>query len=235
MKNTIRLSSLFILIFGLATASQAQIGFGVKAGLNAYTLNQSGEDIVESSLKSLNGFHIGAVVSYQLDESLSLTTGLTFITKGTRVNLDEEFAEAISFEGSSFIKLNYLEIPLHINYQKNNFHVFGGPYVAFGLSGKFVDDYTINFNGVEFVEDNEIILNPAFGSVVRSELAEDEDAFNALDVGLNLGVGYQAGPVFISLDYSYGFGNVVPTYENESPDDDKLSNAGFKLSGTYMF
>lgn len=238
MKKALNTVSILVLMMSFVMSSQAQVSFGVKAGLNMYTLNQALEDEDdEISLSYRPGIHLGVVANVPLKTNLSLKTGLTFITKGANFDLESEFedTEDITVEGGSYFNFMYLEIPIHLDYQKNNFHIFGGPYIGLGLAGKAVSDYTISGGGIDFTVDEEVSLKPAFGEVNDDDFADNEDAFNGLDLGLNLGVGYQVGPILISLDYSLGFGNIIPTYEGQTEDDDKLRNRGINLSGTYMF
>jgi hypothetical protein len=57
-----------------------------------------------------------------------------------------------------------------------------------------------------------------------------------MDVGLNLGVGYQAGPVLVTATYAKGLSSLEPTYvDDEDDNDDKITNKGFTLGATWFF
>ena len=258
MKNLSKLNMSLVLVLGLAVTSMAQFStttetkqnqensnfeyvpgfsFGVKAGLNFNNISQSLEDSDDEIGTLFNtGFHIGVVMDYGFSESWSFTTGLTYITKGVSRDFEDVFDDEVSVEGSSSLTWNYLEIPLHITYKVNNLHVFAGPYIGLGLGGKLVDDFTLTFDGADpFVVDEESTFKPAFGEISENDLEEDEEAFNGMDFGLNLGVGYQVGPVLISLGYSLGLNDIEPKFEGQDKDDDKITNRVISLSGTYMF
>ena len=216
----------------------SDFSFGVKAGLNVNDVSQSLEDSDDEIATALNtGFHIGVVMDYEISESLFFTTGLTYISKGYSFDLEEGIDDGGgTVDGSSSATLNYLEIPLHITFKVSDLQLFAGPYVAIGLNGNFVDDFTITDNlGNTFVVDEESTLKPVFGEVSEGDLEDDEDAFTGLDYGFNLGVGYQVGPVLISLGYSLGLNSIVPSYEGEDENDDTITNRVISLSGTYMF
>lgn len=217
--------------------SDSDLSFGVKAGLNVNSIGQSVEDSDDKLATTLNtGFHIGLVMDYGFSESLSFTTGLTYISKGVSRDLEDGFGDGVSADGSSSITWNYLEIPLHITYKVNDLQVFAGPYIGLGLNGKIVNDFTITGNGADpFVVDEEITVKPVYGEINESDLEEDEGAFNGLDFGLNIGAGYQVGPVLISLGYSLGLNDLEPKFEGEDKDDDKITNRVISLSGAYMF
>ncbi len=216
---------------------ESVFSFGIKAGLNFNTIAQSVEDS-DDELATVfnNGFHIGVVMDYGFSESLSLTTGLTYITKGVSRDLEVELNNASNVDGSSSITWNYLEIPFHITYKVNDLQMFAGPYIGLGLGGKLVDDFTITSNGGDtFVVDEESTFIAAYGEISPGDLEDDEEVFNGMDFGLNIGVGYEVGPVLISLGYSLGLNDLEPKFEGRDKDDDKVLNRVVSLSGTYMF
>ncbi len=238
MKKIFYSLSIVLLVLIFAISGHSQVTLGAKVGVNMYTFNQSLED--EDDEVSLNlrpGFLIGLVANIPLQDNLSLRSGITFITKGTNIDLEEVYEEIsdITVEGKSYLGFSYLEIPIHLDFKMNNFHLIAGPYIGLGLGGKAVSDFTVTGAGTDLTVDNELTFNPAFGEVDPDTFGDNEDAFNALDIGLNLGVGYQTGPVLISVEYSYGFGNITPKYKDTEDTDDKLTNTGINVAATYLF
>ncbi len=238
MKKIIRT----FVIIGLITfslQSQAQVKFGVKAGLNVNSTSQNFKDSDwEFDTKMRLAYHIGATVDYGLTDILSVQTGLLLSSKGYSYDLEQDLDADETIEGYDRYIFNYLEIPISVAYKINdNFQVFAGPYLAVGISGKNKWDATYTWDGEENSDNGDSKLKPIFGEVGEGDLGDDEDAYSALDYGFNLGVGYQTGPILINLGYSLGLGNLTPGYEGSDgdPKDYKMSNNVISLSVSYFF
>jgi len=236
MKKLFKMTSVLALLLGLGFTTTAQVNFGVKAGLNANNFGQSVEDEEDKiATKMKVGFHLGVVMDYGFTEAVSLTTGLTFISKGVGFDLEDDLPEGTTVDGSSVTTLNYLEIPIHVTYKKSNFQVYAGPYIGIGIGGKNKSDYTFKSDFGDLEVDEEVKLKAAFGEVDYADFEDDEAAYNGLDFGFNLGVGYEVGPVLISLGYSLGLNDLEPSIKDQEKDDDKITNRVISLSGTFMF
>ena len=83
-----------------------------------------------------------------------------------------------------------MEIPINAAYKINDFQIFAGPYIAFGLGGENKEE--IKYDGES--EEYKTKFKPKFGKLseddFEEESDEDYDYFKAFDFGLNLGVGY---------------------------------------------
>jgi len=220
-----------LLVFSMQT--QAQVKFGVKAGMNFDNIAQNfAESDWETATKMRLAYNFGVTVDFGLSDDFSLQTGLMYTSKGYSINLKEEFEEDL--DGYFRASYNYLEIPVNFTYKISGFQVYAGPYVAIGIGGKM--KYDVSFDGES--ESDEVKLKPVFGEVGDGDLADDEDAFSALDYGLNFGIGYQVGPVLINAGYSLGLGNLTPAYEGDADgerNDYKVSNRVISLSFSYFF
>lgn len=213
--------------------TQAQVKFGVKAGLN---INNISQNLAESDWEAATimrlAYNVGLTADFGLSDVLSLQSGLMLTSKGFSYDLKEEFDEDI--DGYFRFCYNYLEVPINFAYKISDFQVYAGPYVAIGIGGKM--KYDVSFDGES--ESDEAKLKPAFGEVSDGDLADDEDAYSALDYGLNFGIGYQVGPILINAGYSLGLGNVTPSYEGDDDGDRadyKMSNRVISLSFSYFF
>ncbi len=230
MKNILRLFFFTTILF-VNQQAKAQARFGLKAGvgLSDIHVNITGEDsdILEGDYKTkkITAFHIGGIVAFPLSENLNLETGLLFSRKG--------FAEGEDLEPGEYDRyfLSYLEAPFHLIYHKNQFQVFAGPYLAYGLSG--VNKW--KYDGKVELED----LKPTTKTI---NLDDDDDTyyFNAIDYGLDFGVGYQVGPVLLNASYSLGLGDIQPKYEETGDPldldiDITMNYRVFSISGTYYF
>lgn len=104
------------------------------------------------------GILAGADVSYKFNEDWSATLGLQFNQKGARNYHSESVYSAYR------LRVNYIEVPLILNYQLNKFQINGGIYLGAKINQK---------------ERN------SFGPV--DPLRE----FKPLDLGIQLGVNYE--------------------------------------------
>lgn len=226
-------------LIALSVQTQAQVKFGVKAGLNANNISQNfKESDWESDTKMKLAYHIGATVDYGFSDAISLQTGLMLSSKGYKDDLEQDLDDDETVEGYDKYTFNYLEIPIHVAYKINdNFQVFAGPYLAFGIGGKNKWDITYTYDGNSETYSDEEKFKAVFGEVKDGDLGDDESAYRALDFGLDFGVGYQTGPILINAGYSLGLGNLMPSYEgsDQDPKDYKISNRVITLSVSYFF
>ena len=234
---------LLVLVFiSFAAQSHAQVKFGVKGGLNPVNvgLDYEEKDLEPPTIMRL-AYHIGATVDYSLSDALSVRFGLLLSSKGFSSDLEEIIGDAheeeINVEGYARVSFNYLEVPINMAYKINNIQVYAGPYFAIGTGGKSKSDYTIKFDGNEVSYSNDSKVNAVFGDIGEGDIGNDEGAYNALDAGMNLGVGYLIGPMLISAGYSWGFANLNPKYENSEldPKDYRITNRVITLSLSYFF
>mgnify|MGYP003120202355 FL=1 len=74
---------LVLLFVAFVTQAQAQLKYGVKAGLNINNISQNyanSDDEFETNARL--GYHIGATVDYTLSDVISLQSGLLLTSKG---------------------------------------------------------------------------------------------------------------------------------------------------------
>lgn len=225
-------------------SAQAQVKFGIKGGVNLANVSQNYEDSDdEINTKSRLALNLGVTVDYAISEEVSLQSGLLFSGKGFALNLKEPYdgyeVEGI-IKGYNRLALNYIEIPVNVAYKIKDFQIYAGPYLAVGISGENKYDYSLtNTDGVNtytFSDRGDYTYKPIFGEANAADFSDDSEPFRALDYGLNLGVGYDVGPVVVSLGYSLGLGNITPKYEGSTadPSDSKLSNRVLNVSVTYF-
>ena len=137
---------LLTLAAGLTTAVNAQdkpVSFGVKAGLAlpSQTASMSGISVSTSSKTS---FYVGGVANINLSPIFSLQPGLSFISKGGKVDFSD-LGEGMGLDPEDFegmkatTNMSYLELPVNLlaNFSAGSGKVFigAGPYAAYALSG----------------------------------------------------------------------------------------------------
>ncbi len=115
-----------VMLFGTVCMANAQDGiqFGVRAGMNISSL--SGD---VDGLDSRIGYHVGAIMDWNVVSNLYVQQGLFFTTRGAK-------------GGDWKLNMNYLQIPISVAYRfpvTENFKidVNAGPYFAMGIGGKY--------------------------------------------------------------------------------------------------
>lgn len=205
MKNKMRKSLLlFAAMAFVAMGSMQAQGFGIRGGLNLQNLN--GKMLGKSHDNDLaTRFHIGVDYEISVAPDFYLQPGLLFSTKG-----------ANDFLGlSTDVVLNYLEVPINFVYKPvlgtGNLIVAFGPYLAYGIGGKFKAD-----GGDKDIN---------FGS-------GDDDDLKPFDMGANIGFGYElSGGLSFKLNAQLGLVNILP----DGDSDNSMKNTGFGLSVGYRF
>jgi hypothetical protein len=212
-----KLFSLSIAVCLTAVMSlNAQVSFGPKAGLNLATLSGDAGDV---DMKI--GLQIGGMVDMKFSDALSLQPGLILSMKGA-----QQSASAMGINMKSTYSYNYLEVPINLVFGldmgDNQFQIFAGPYIAYGLFGKtsFSVGDEKDETDVQFVSD-------------YMDADDDKDAAAPIDFGANFGVGFKAGAIQIQAGYGLGFGNVIPKYDGEAPED-VVTNSVIQLNFAYL-
>lgn len=188
--------------------SNAQLSIAPELGFQMYKMNEkiSGTKI---DFKFRPSFRIGVNATYAINNNISIDGALFYSVKGAK--FDESGIKATT-------SLNYLEIPIFVNYHfgtsdNNHFFAGAGPYVGYCISGKTKQDGA---------GDNKL------------EIGSDKtkDDIKPMDFGLNANVGYQmSNGLYLRAFYSLGLANAMPGGDA----DNVIKNMGFGLSAGYRF
>jgi len=250
MKQFNLLSILIIASFLFTSTAMAQIKFGVQAGMNVNSINQtvsSDYNDFNFPVKSKVGMRLGLSVLYPLNDAFELESGLLYTQKGYQVDWDAFLKDNDmegTIEGYWKTTYNYLEMPLHINYNYNNFVLSAGPYLAYGLGGTSDLDATYKHDGNSDNIKEKINLKAVSGAVDTDEFFYDDGdveiirVYNAFDVGVDFGLGYKYEQFMLKAQYSIGLNNLTPSVkdiEAFDPNDLKKTNKGFNVSLIYLF
>jgi hypothetical protein len=230
---------LLVFLSGIVSLSMAQSPkFSLIAGINESSFNLSNPNTFtangydKSSTSTVSGFQIGALVSFDINR-FTIQPGLIYTTKGS--NIADLFYQQTTTTNSSITQneqkqtLNYLEIPVNILYnfpvkKVGKFFIGGGPYLAYGLSGKGngSTSTTVN-NGTSSTYSTTVFNgNINFGSG-GNEVKNPDIGINTL-LGLDL-------KNRIRISAGYGFG--LSSLSNQS--NNKYTNAVISFSLGYTF
>ncbi len=216
----------------IGVAAQAQISIGPRLGFNAANVDFGAKDYDAPNLKTKLGSQIGVALNAQFG-NLALQPAIIYSRKGFLV--DRSVADGDStWDMKSNIRLNYIEIPVHLVYTgggNTGFQVFAGPYIGLGLDGNIDWESRITKPNVSTSSNREIDVNFA-----SKQGPDDKMYFRRFDLGANAGIGYKAGPIQTQLGYGYGFGfsNLVTKGFYDEEPKDKIRNRVVQLSVAYL-
>jgi hypothetical protein len=179
-----------------------RIGFGPEIGFNQNTLNHS-----NTPNMATGNVHVGIVTSISLGDNVAVTSGIRYITKGTKtVGTMDVFSR-------EKLKLHYLQVPADIIYKFGDagnarLMLGAGPYVSYLVSAKdaiktsndgFVDVLPVapNFN-----KNNIAKLDWGFNGFVGVDSPEGLFIKAGVDVGMK---DIQQDPVKGSSDRNFSF------------------------------
>jgi len=228
-----------VIVIMIVSLSYHAIGqeFAITGGLN-YTemkLDLENEDS-EPATKLKEGIHLGLKLSFPLQGSLLLQTGIGYSEKGYEYDLEKVFENAESIEGYARRNLNYVVIPFNLAFGIKPIRVFAGPYLGIGFSGNQEHDFTLTYDGEEEQMDDSYDVVPAYGTMSYEDLEEDEEAFNGIDYGFNFGIGLHFGALGFTASMSQGLNNVIPKMEYAEGDDNSEYRDNNSLTNTvYQF
>lgn len=139
-----KIALLSVLFFGTFVA-QAQLRYGIRAGLNFATLrgpyeqNSAGEDL--ERFENVTGFHIGIGFAYPFTDEFGLRTEFMYSKKGLRYTYEGETYRNFNYPGGSTLTLgegrrlininhSYIDIPITAYYRLKDFELSAGVYAA---------------------------------------------------------------------------------------------------------
>lgn len=247
MKRIILL--LFIGVF-INQTGFSQLKFGVKMGLAATNFKMDAssdlDDLELPTSRQLN-FDGGVVLEFDLvEDMISVRTGLDYTQKGFYVDLEgikKKFNDVKDITGNWEASFQYLQLPVNFVYSLGDFNINAGPYLAYGLSGKEIQDVKVELTDGTILDINENYdLKPVFGNV-QDDLSNADDSmliqyFNGLDFGLNFGLGFNIKNVLVNIQYQQGLTNLTPELAEEpgfSASDLIAKHNTLSLEVTYFF
>lgn len=186
------------LVVMLVVSANAQVRFGVKAGLNSANQSYSvdGMGALSVSADPIIGFHLGVIADMATSEKFSFQPGLLFSQKGSKI---------------SDVKttVNYIDIPLNLMLKfgsSDNFKVLGfaGPSISYALGGK-VGDESITF-GSEAGQMKRLDFGLGFGAGVQFSSFQATLGYNMGFANLSNEDGYKVKNKVLSISIAYLFG-----------------------------
>jgi len=253
MKNS-RKILMISLFMAMAITANAQLEWGMKAGLNLSTFSGLEAYADSAELTFQPGLHAGLTIQYMFTPQLGIETGLLYSMLGTKmteyafygkgslpsisddVNLD--YAEC-SFNPS------YLQLPVSLLYKfklADDLYLYPslGLYFGFGIGGD--GKWTVGYRDrvLIFSEPKEIVnAVTLFG---KDEPGGDVAAIkvitkaNRFDMGMTAGLTFQVNRVAIGLGFEQGLSRFDKEFSPEGIfGKGALKNRNIKVSIGYFF
>ena len=116
------------------SSAQAQLSFGVKAGVN---VNKISLDNSSFSTDNLTGFQVGPMLEWTFLGSLGLEAGVLYSQRGIKIKEVEDIKISKN--------VGYLDIPVNLKFMIGLGDIFkpyfaAGPYVSFNLSDSEISE-----------------------------------------------------------------------------------------------
>ncbi|MBO9200883.1 MULTISPECIES: porin family protein [Niastella] len=228
MKSKVFALVLATTIFAFNT--NAQVSFGLRAGINLQTLDAKygNGDKIKYDLRT--GFHVGVIAEIHAVSDLHVQTGILFSTKGTQ----QEFN--IYTRKEFKLGLSYLEIPINVLYKPSigpgKLLLGAGPYVAYAIGGNVKSRDSVG--KVRFEKET---------TGFNSTMSNWEVTYYArrLDVGVNLLFGYEfTKKISVQLNAQLGLRDINSKIKSEvglnaNTIRSQAKNTGFGISVGYKF
>ncbi|MBC8085518.1 MAG: PorT family protein [Hymenobacter sp.] len=239
MKATVLQTLLAAALLLTAGAAQAQISFGPRVGLNLasvrYKTNYSLQADPDTKIKV--GAQVGVTLNARFG-NLAVQPSVLFSQKG--YTTDESGSQTIggatsTYERKDDVRLNYLDVPVNLVYTPGGlgFQVFAGPYLGIGLGGRVEGESELEetaLGGSTRNSSNKYDYQVAFAD---SRTDDNKAYYRRVNLGLNGGIGYRAGPVQAQLGYALGLSDMLPnTIVNGGS---KMKDGTVQFALTYLF
>ena len=205
---------LIIFLTSFVLGVQAQVSLGIRSGYTAASMKISGDvrselGDVTGNMKTFHGWHLDLLINMPLSNGFYLQPVIRYITKGTGFQtsrIPKAELNGVYIPNGSRMKLNYLELPVNLVYKFplgiGNITGGFGPYVGYGLRGRY--DFDITQNGRSITQNSK--------QVQFSRRSDDNLAVVRMypwDAGANFALGYEFdNGLMVGANYSMGLTDI---------------------------
>lgn len=133
-----RLLFLVFMAFSFTSFSQ-KLHFGAKGGWNYTNITGMPDEWEDVKFENSSSYHLGGYVNFEITDHFSLQPELLFSGKGSVISIQDSSGTV-----ESDLDLNYLTVPVVLQYRNGMLSIHGGAEMGFQLSGDSSDDrYTL--------------------------------------------------------------------------------------------
>ncbi|MCU0359069.1 MAG: PorT family protein [Cyclobacteriaceae bacterium] len=157
----------------------------------------------DPSISYKTGFIVGLAVQFPISDMISIQPELLYHQKGYK--LSDEF-DGLNYNET--VTLNYLELPIMVNFAFGNFYANAGPFLAYGLGGKYKLEYSAQGDTETFEGDVKFGDEP-------DDPGDDWYVDVPLEYGLAIGAGYKLfDKILIDARYGLGLSSIYTDEDN---------------------
>ncbi len=194
-----------VVVMAFAFTNAQEVKFGIKGALSITTLTGDVEDA-----SSKVGFQAGGFAEIKITDKFSVQPEVLYSAQGGKEKGDIENNGNV-FSAEVDYKLAYINVPVMAKYYvADKFNLEAGPQIGFLVSAK-----------------------GKMSALGRSEEVDMKDAYKSIDLGLNLGAGYDfTENLSVGVRYTLGLSNIA---SDDLDNDFNIKNSVFALSFGYKF
>jgi len=138
---------------------------------------------------------------------------------------------------NGIVSSTFIEIPVLANYKFNNFNLYLGPYGSFLLSASTTESSVTEIPILDAIDVSTLGIDPTLLNFFLPNTdpviskTNNTDGLTRLDIGANIGIGYEVNNLNFNLFYSQGFLD----YRTNRSDADFSSYQNIRFSVAYLF
>lgn len=214
----------FLCTFLLIHVMQAQVSYGIRAGVNFAKWQGDDLQIIEDLLdktdgyvvtKGKTGIHIGGYVNIPISRTFSFEPGIAYSKKGYAIKGDFQIPvlKYLGINAGARVQSHYIDIPLVLKANLvKGLKIYAGPQVSYLVHSSL--NAKLGILGIS-------IFNKGVGITGR---------FNKADLGLTGGIGYEFdNGINLQAGYDYGLSKL------DKNDNYEAYNRVVKVSVGYTF
>jgi len=227
-----KLIIIFVIIISTLLAN-GQISIGLSGGSTLSTMSVNLRDLSTFRIKPVLGYNFNLIADYKINSNLSLHSGLSISQKGFKHSLRYLYSPEIDSTAEMTSKLNYLEIPIYLQFNTNlnqiSFFYGMGPYFSYGFRGLITTNIA-GRNNASYTDEIKWSKNRDY---LKSDLVKEYGYtdIKRFDFGVGNLVGLKYKHITLAVSYQYSLQNIMWEYYN----DEKMSNSSLSLSVGYLF
>jgi hypothetical protein len=209
---------LFVITISYSILGNAQ-AIIPKIGISQSTVTFSDQIRNGATVNSKTGLVVGFGIELPVNKYIAVQPEVLFHQKGWI-----DHAKTTGRTAKETFTLNYVEIPVLLKLKVSILHLHAGPFVAFGIGGKY--RYTETIQGVKSSGSEKI----RFGKRLQSSASSTDIYFdNAVDAGIQMGFGLTLFKIAV-LDFRYSR-SLVDIYDQQPGlSDNKSRNNGYQFT-----
>ena len=185
------------ILFTVVITANAQLDWGIKAGVNLSAFSGFVAPASEVEQSILSGFHAGLTMQYMFTSQMGIETGLLYSILGSKIT-----GTLPNVKGECTLSPSYLQLPVSLLYKlklADDLYLYPslGLYAGYGMGGKWKAVYSgsinLQFEGNLFKEDAPASnpLSPAISA-------------DPIDFGFTAGLTFQVNRITLGFGFEQG-------------------------------